>query len=338
MDTADERIQQARFKRTPEPAIDFVEYIESTSEFFFPDEEWMGASLEKVVVFYMRQLSLVTIIHVQTERSWMYWSGVYWEHKQDDAVNSIMYKILSKISYGGLEQKLVNKNSNLFQPLRETHQLEVWPNVMDLKGLTFRNGTTYYEKEKLQLVPHNPEYMHRTMIMADYQHGGAMSLAAHALLSDITHGSLHRLNILRLLAYKVLNPGFGNSSFYIYGSAGGAKSTLTNFFKEFYPFSLIGTIDDGTLKKTASIKATMAKGKPLVLMNDITTKNLSPLAIEFCKTLIGRDLQLSDQKYKDAIMYISHGMIIMTSNLKPTELNAFNDPGFAQRFITLAVP
>ena len=80
-----------------------------------------------------------------------------------------MYKLLSQIGYGGLEQKLVSRNSNLLNPLREVNTLEVWPNVMNLKGFSFLNGIVYYEKKQVQLVPYHSEFMHRSMVLAEYK-------------------------------------------------------------------------------------------------------------------------------------------------------------------------
>ena len=230
------------------------------------------------------------------------------------------------------------EDKSILFPVKRKHSIDCWPSPLILNGHPYKNGVAIYEKKNIVLKPHNPDFLHPYEIQANYKLSSELTLENHALLSDLSNGKVESLNLLRLMVFQSLVTGYGNASFYIYGPAGGAKTTLVQIFSNFYPRHAFGAMDDASLKKTTTVKATLVKGKHLVFINDIANSNFTGTSVEFCKTVTGRDMIVSDQKYKSALNFINHGRLILTSNVNPFDLKAFQDPGFNQRFIRLTVP
>ena len=336
VDEANERILKAKEKKTPMESIEFVFYVESNYKIQVPDEEWMGLSIERVLIYYLLSQKFVNIKHVVDGNTWLVWNGRYWQTTSENEVVELLYQRTTKLRYGGLENK-INRHQVL-QPLKDLCSEETWPAQMDVVGYSFKNKLVYYDNNELKTFDHDPDKKHRVMFNADYQKSGKLSLETLALISDLCHGNQHSYHLFRLMGYLSLISGFGNLGFYLFGTAGGAKSTVVHFFKSLFPRQAVGAVDDAVLRKSMSVKSTLVKGRNLIIMHDMTAKSFSSNTLEFLKQTSGRDDITSDRKYQDQVNFLSEGRIIITSNVPPSGISAFKDTGFKQRFVPFSVP
>ena len=78
-DPADVWMLETRELWTPTDTINFVEFIENQTDFFFPNDEWMGNSLEKVIVFYLSDQKGFKAKYHASKFTWLISNDPYWE-------------------------------------------------------------------------------------------------------------------------------------------------------------------------------------------------------------------------------------------------------------------